>query len=269
MPRLCCGTVSIIPKAAGKSKCYFRLLFCREAGIPHITMDVIAGLPGETEADFARTMEAARQLRQAEELRYQKAQSSAAECIQVTSKKLAETLAYLQTLQDSDLIGAIEEKIGRLGPVNMCAIDELAELEAREEFLKVEQEDIQKAADHLMQMIDRLTGECDRRFEDTFNTVRANFQDMFTYLFGGGQAELVLAAPEAGEDQLDRGIDIIARPPGKSPKSISLLSGGEKALCAVALLFAIFRSKPSPQVKPAQTLVWRSPVGPLDLLTSS
>ncbi|MBP5231946.1 MAG: hypothetical protein J6333_00905, partial [Planctomycetes bacterium] len=153
------------------------------------------------------------------------------------------------TLSDDalgDLIGAIEEKIGRLGPVNMCAIDELAELEAREEFLKVEQEDIQKAADHLMQMIDRLNGECDRRFEDTFNTVRANFQDMFTYLFGGGQAELVLAAPEAGEDQLDRGIDIIARPPGKSPKSISLLSGGEKALCAVALLFAIFRSKPSP-----------------------
>ena len=155
-------------------------------------------------------------------------------------------IATLDGAALGELIGAIEDKIARLGPVNMCAIDELAELEAREEFLKVEQEDIQQACDHLTQMIDKLNNECDRKFEETFNAVRANFQDMFTYLFGGGQAELVLAEPEPGEDQLDRGIEIIARPPGKSPKSISLLSGGEKALCAVALLFAIFRSKPSP-----------------------
>ena len=76
--------------------------------------------------------------------------------------------------------------------------------------------------------------------------VREHFQEMFRFLFGGGRADLVMEEPEAGQDKLDAGINIIARPPGKEPKSISLLSGGEKALCAVALLFAIFRSKPSP-----------------------
>lgn len=152
----------------------------------------------------------------------------------------------LTTDQMSEFILQIETRISRLGPVNMCAIEELAELEARAEFLQSEQDDIKNAANDLLQMIEKLNDECDKKFEDTFNAVKNNFQEMFGYLFGGGQAELILTAPEVGEDQLDRGIEIIARPPGKTPKSITLLSGGEKALCAVALLFAIFRSKPSP-----------------------
>ncbi len=152
-------------------------------------------------------------------------------------------------LTDEQLGGYIREvevKIERIGPVNMCAIEELAELEARAEFLKSEQDDITEAANNLLEVIEKLNGECNRRFEQTFETVRENFQDMFRFLFGGGRADLVLEQPEEGQDLLDCGIDIIARPPGKEPKSISLLSGGEKALCAVALLFAIFRSKPSP-----------------------
>lgn len=143
-------------------------------------------------------------------------------------------------------IREIEVKIERIGPVNMCAIDELAELEARSEFLRSEQQDIEEAANNLLEVIDRLNNECTKRFTETFEAVRDNFQEMFRYLFGGGRADLVLEVPEEGQDALDSGIEIIARPPGKEPKSISLLSGGEKALCAVALLFAIFRTKPSP-----------------------
>lgn len=152
-------------------------------------------------------------------------------------------------LTGEQMAGHIREteiKLERLGPVNMCAIDELAELEARAEFLRTEQDDIRSAADNLLEVIERLNNECNKRFEETFVAVRDNFQEMFRFLFGGGRADLVMEEPEAGQDKLDAGINIIARPPGKEPKSISLLSGGEKALCAVALLFAIFRTKPSP-----------------------
>ena len=148
--------------------------------------------------------------------------------------------------QISEYIDNLQLSIEKIGPVNMCAIEELAELEARAEFLKSEQKDIEDAADNLNATIERLNNECYKRFEDTFNAVRENFQEMFQYLFGGGQADLVLEEMVEGQDKLDAGIEIIARPPGKEPKSISLLSGGEKALCAVGLLFAIFQSKPSP-----------------------
>lgn len=144
------------------------------------------------------------------------------------------------------LVAGTASRIEKIGPVNMCAIEELAELEARGEFLKAEQEDIQGAVDDLMRVVDRLNTECSRRFEETFNAVRENFQEMFRKLFNGGKADLILEDPGPDGDALDAGIEIIARPPGKEPKSISLLSGGEKALSAVALLFAIFRSKPSP-----------------------
>ena len=152
----------------------------------------------------------------------------------------------LTNKQISEYVDNLVRSIEKIGPVNMCAIEELAELEARAEFLKSEQGDIEDAASNLKETIEKLNSECYKRFEDTFNAVRENFQEMFQYLFGGGRADLILEEPLEGQDKLDAGIDIIARPPGKEPKSISLLSGGEKALCAVGLLFAIFRSKPSP-----------------------
>jgi chromosome segregation protein len=150
-------------------------------------------------------------------------------------------------LSDAEALAAhaeeLQEKIRRLGPVNHAAIEELAELKARRDFLTSQQEDLAAAQEDLASLLTRLNRECRRRFDETFNTVRENFQVLFQRLFGGGKADLIL---EETEDPLNAGIEIIARPPGKEPTSISLLSGGEKALCAVALLFALFRTKPSP-----------------------
>ncbi|MHC4871377.1 MAG: chromosome segregation protein SMC [Planctomycetota bacterium] len=140
-------------------------------------------------------------------------------------------------------VAELQDKIRRIGPVNHKAIEELSELKARSEFLSSEKDDLDLAREDLESLIDRLNNECRKKFDDTFYKVKENFQLLFKRLFGGGKADLIL---EDNEDPLDAGIEIVARPPGKEPKSISLLSGGEKALCAVALLFAIFRSKPSP-----------------------
>ncbi len=153
-------------------------------------------------------------------------------------------------LSDAELQTRIEElsqKLRNIGNVNPEAIDELAELEARAEFYRSHQEELQEAVAAMRTAIDKLNDESSTRFQETFVAVRENFQKMFTRLFGGGKADLFLEeVTEPGADPLDAGIDIRAQPPGKEPKSISLLSGGEKALCAVALLFALFRSKPSP-----------------------
>ncbi len=151
---------------------------------------------------------------------------------------------------DSELQRRIEDlsqKLRNIGSVNPEAIDELAELEAGAEFLRSHQEEQQEAVTAMRTAIEKLNEESSTRFQETFTAVRESFQQMFTRLFGGGKADLFLEeVTEPGADPLDAGIDIRAQPPGKEPKSISLLSGGEKALCAVALLFALFRSKPSP-----------------------
>ncbi|MFH0911206.1 MAG: chromosome segregation protein SMC [Planctomycetota bacterium] len=140
-------------------------------------------------------------------------------------------------------IAEIQEALRRIGPVNQQAVSELAELRARREFLAAERDDLEAARRDLEALLERLNGECKRRFDETFSAVRENFHLMFRRLFGGGRADLVL---EAAEDPLEAGIEIVARPPGKELTSISLLSGGEKALCAVALLFSLFQHRPSP-----------------------
>ncbi|MCC8189312.1 MAG: chromosome segregation protein SMC [Planctomycetes bacterium] len=161
-----------------------------------------------------------------------------------------EMTAEWAALDDAHLQALVEEfsqKIRNIVSVTLEAIDELAELEAGAEFLRSHKEEQEEAVATMRQAIERLNQESSTRFQETFVAVRENFQQMFTRLFGGGKADLVLEEvtdPEA--DPLDAGIDISAQPPGKEPKSISLLSGGEKALCAVALLFALFRTKPSP-----------------------
>ncbi len=151
---------------------------------------------------------------------------------------------------DAELQAEIEDlsqKIRNCGNVNPEAIDELAELEASCEFLRANKEEQEEAVAAMREAVEHLNRESSTRFQETFAAVRVNFQQMFTRLFGGGKADLFLEIPtEPGADPLDAGIDITAQPPGKEPKNISLLSGGEKALCAVALLFALFRSKPSP-----------------------
>jgi len=140
-------------------------------------------------------------------------------------------------------INDLKGKISRLGNVNIDAIAEQEQLEAREVFLGTQQKDLLEAQQKLQDLIIKLDEDSSRRFAETFETVRANFQELFRKLFGGGKADLVLDNPE---DVLESGIDIMARPPGKEPRNVSLLSGGEKTLTTVALLMAIFKSRPSP-----------------------
>ncbi|NLE30136.1 MAG: chromosome segregation protein SMC [Phycisphaerae bacterium] len=142
-----------------------------------------------------------------------------------------------------DEINELKGKIARLGNVNVDAIAEQEQLEAREVFLHSQQKDLIEAQEKLQDLIQKLDEESARRFKETFESVRANFQDLFRKIFGGGKADLVLDNPD---DALESGIDILARPPGKETRSVSLLSGGEKTMTTVALLMAIFKSRPSP-----------------------
>jgi len=138
-----------------------------------------------------------------------------------------------------DLTGRIE----RLGSVNLEAIDEQAALEERADFLRRQHEDLLKAREALGGLIERINRESRDRFLATFQSVRTHFQELFRKLFGGGKADVYL---ENEEDVLESGIEVVARPPGKQQQRISLLSGGEKTMTAVALLLAIFRARPSP-----------------------
>ncbi len=137
----------------------------------------------------------------------------------------------------------LRRKLAQLGGVNLEALDELTELERRHQSLSGQHQDLSKAKGALEQIIGRINADSRRLLAETLETVRGHFQGLFRKLFGGGQADIVLD-PEA--DILESGIEIIARPPGKEPRNISLLSGGEKTLTCVALLLAIFRSRPSP-----------------------
>ncbi|HQL55238.1 MAG TPA: chromosome segregation protein SMC, partial [Phycisphaerae bacterium] len=133
--------------------------------------------------------------------------------------------------------------IARLGNVNLDAIAELEELSPRYEHLMAQRSDLLSAIERLQTLIEELDRESRARFLAAFEQIRANFQEMFRKLFGGGRADVLL---EDAENPLECGIEIIARPPGKEPQSISLLSGGEKTLTAVSLLMGVFRSRPSP-----------------------
>lgn len=140
-------------------------------------------------------------------------------------------------------ITSLKGKIERLGNVNVDAIEEQEALEQRHEFLTTQVEDLNSSKGQLQQLINRLNKKSREKFQETFEEIRAHFQEIFRKLFGGGKADIIL---EDAEDILDAGIEVIARPPGKETRSISLLSGGEKSLTALALLFSVFKSKPSP-----------------------
>ncbi|MBY0459418.1 MAG: hypothetical protein K2V38_19010, partial [Gemmataceae bacterium] len=140
-------------------------------------------------------------------------------------------------------IDELKRKLARLGSVNMEALDELTRVEGEFNALQAQHDDLNQARASLQQIIDDINGNSRTLFLDTLNAVRGYFQELFRKLFGGGQADIVL---EDQTDVLESGIEITARPPGKELRSLSLLSGGEKTLTAVALLLAIFRNKPSP-----------------------
>ena len=141
-------------------------------------------------------------------------------------------------------VNNLNAQIAALGPVNMVAIDEYRELEERYTREKEQEADLLAAKEQILALITNLNDKSGEMFKSTFEQANANFQTMFTKLFNGGEARLVLM--ENAEDPLECGIDIIARPPGKRPQSVTLLSGGERTMTAVALLFAIFMIKPAP-----------------------
>ena len=140
-------------------------------------------------------------------------------------------------------IEELRAKVDRMGNVNLEAIHEQTELEEREAHLSAQMEDLQTSEKALQEIINKINVTSRELFEKTFQEIRSHFHELFRKLFGGGRADIIL---EEGVDILDAGIEIIAQPPGKDLKSIMLFSGGEKVMTTIALLFAIFQSKPSP-----------------------
>ncbi|UCG17362.1 MAG: chromosome segregation protein SMC [Phycisphaerales bacterium] len=140
-------------------------------------------------------------------------------------------------------IADLKGKLERLGSVNLDAIAEQEELEQRHTFLTTQRDDLTRSQRQLERLIEQLNAESRRRFREAFEKIRENFRELFRRLFAGGKADIILEDPD---HMLDCGIEIVARPPGKELQSISLLSGGEKAMTAIALLMAIFRSRPAP-----------------------
>ena len=141
------------------------------------------------------------------------------------------------------LVAELMQRVDAMGPVNIDAIAEYEELEERYKFLEQQNHDLIEGKKELLEAITRINKTTRELFATTFEQVRLNFQEMFTELFGGGKANLLLVDDA---DPLESGIEMIAKPPGKQLQSISLLSGGERTMTAVALLFAIYMVKPSP-----------------------
>ena len=148
-----------------------------------------------------------------------------------------------RAMTPDEMVADLRHKIERMGAVNMMAIDQFDDLESRHTFLTTQRKDLVDSIAATGEAIRRIDKTTKERFRDAFTVINQNFEGTFTTLFGGGRAGLVLLDES---DQLESGIDIIAQPPGKRLQSVQLLSGGEKALTAMALMFAIFKYRPSP-----------------------
>ena len=140
-------------------------------------------------------------------------------------------------------VNRLRRKLKMMGSVNTDSLKDLDELDGRYQHLSSQLQDLEEAKTTLEEIIRQINVESQRMFLETFESIRVQFQNLFRKMFGGGEGDIIL---EDHNDVLDCGIDVVARPPGKELRSISLLSGGEKTMTAVALLMAIFRSKPSP-----------------------
>ena len=137
----------------------------------------------------------------------------------------------------------LRHDIERMGDVNPHAVEQFEELKERYDFLTTQSRDLEESLEKLTQVIQKINRTSRKRFREAFEDINRKFQDVFPRLFNGGQAHLVL---DESQDLLEAGVDIVAQPPGKKLQSIELLSGGEKALTAVAILFSIFLIKPTP-----------------------
>jgi chromosome segregation protein len=158
-------------------------------------------------------------------------------------------LKYFEPLPAEDLelreqeYKEVRERMDSMGAVNMMAVDEYAEAEQRFEFLSGQRQDLLDSIQDTAQAIDEIDSVCRKQFKEAFEAVNAGFTEAFIHLFGGGHGELRLIE---GADESDAGVEIVAQPPGKKLQNVLLLSGGEKALTALALLIALFRYRPSP-----------------------
>ncbi|MDD7512964.1 MAG: chromosome segregation protein SMC [Clostridiales bacterium] len=161
------------------------------------------------------------------------------------------SIAQATDMKDPNFVMATGIKIGRetrkrlreLGDVNIGAIKEYEEVSKRYEFLKEQREDILDAMNELNSIISDMSTTIKKKFKASFNQIVTNFEDIFVELFGGGYAELTL---ENEDDPLNSGIEIVAQPPGKKLQNINLMSGGEKTMTAIALMFAVLKAKPTP-----------------------
>lgn len=146
----------------------------------------------------------------------------------------------------SEEVERLRERIRRLGEVNTAAVEEFEEAQKRHQHLVNERADLETSMKNLEQAIEHINKTSEERFKKAFEAISERFTKLFPIIFGGGSAHLSLVYPEGSQDILDAGVDIMAQPPGKKVSNIGLLSGGEKALTAVSMIFAIFMVKPSP-----------------------
>jgi chromosome segregation protein len=158
-------------------------------------------------------------------------------------------LKYFEALPPTELetreqeYRELRDKIDSMGAVNMMAVEEYQEAEQRFEFLSTQRQDLLDSIRDTIQAIDEIDAVCRRQFREAFEAINIGFKEAFLSLFGGGHGELRLLE---GAEETDAGVEIVAQPPGKKLQNVLLLSGGEKALTALALLIALFRYKPSP-----------------------
>ncbi len=212
---------------------------------------------GALEVELAQKTMSVQNLRERIQQKYQvKLDDLRSECITITVAD--EGPARIQTLTPEEMaaagvatdwtavagqVGALQQRLDEMGPVNLVAIEEYEETEQRYNFLTRQNDDLVQAKAQLMEVIHKINTQTREMFTETFRQIRENFRLLFSEIFGGGKADLILV--DEG-DVLESGIEIVARPPGKQLQSISLLSGGEQTMTAVALLFSIYQVKPSP-----------------------
>ncbi len=190
----------------------------------------------------SRALDELRLARQERLVRRRTLEEQLAEAQQVATEVLAGLAPEADEETWAAELAKVEARIQRLGAINLAAIDEYQEQSERKRYLDAQNEDITRALETLESAIRKIDRETRGRFKDTYDQVNQGFQVLFPRLFGGGNAYLELT----GEDLLETGVTVMARPPGKRNASIHLLSGGEKALTAVALVFAIFQLNPAP-----------------------
>ncbi|MDH3354034.1 MAG: AAA family ATPase, partial [Chromatiales bacterium] len=187
-------------------------------------------------------LEGMRLRRQEQQVRRQTLQEKVTEVGFAVSALLESLDENAQTAEWEQEVERVSMRISRLGPINLAAIDEYESQGERKKYLDAQNDDLVAALETLEAAIKKIDKETRTRFKETFEKVNKGLQDKFPRLFGGGHAYLELT----GDDLLDTGVSVMARPPGKRNSTIHLLSGGEKALTAVALVFAIFELNPAP-----------------------